>query len=325
MPISWRSPLPARTPRPEGPGKPGRGRKSRSARRKPPASRGKPRPAATCNQLFPERPPAVMADDTASGARSIEDILARGYTVKTFEYLRQGWDVFTDNPVGFLGFTLALTFASQAVPLLAPVVGQVLSVVIQVVMFAGLAIVTWKQAKDGSTVFADFLLDWKTTAQLVWCTVVGLLLIVIGLAFLVLPGIYLLVAYTFSYLLLVDQRKGVWQALEGSRRVVNKHWWGVFGLTLVMLLLIGIGGMIGAGILGVPIGYGLSGWLPEVSLDQLPLALPATGVTINLGMVIGVVSGMMVGGAVGVAVSGSMLGAAYADIFGLAASSQAHS
>jgi len=38
-----------------------------------------------------------------------------------------------------------------------------------------------------------------------------------------------------------------------------------------------------------------------------------------------VVSGMMVGGAVVVAVSGSMLGAAYADIFGLAVSSQAHS
>ncbi|OLB24717.1 MAG: hypothetical protein AUH95_02275 [Nitrospirae bacterium 13_2_20CM_2_63_8] len=141
----------------------------------------------------------------------------------------------------------------------------------------------------------------------------------------VLPGIYLLVAYTFSYLLIVDRRMGVWQALEGSRRVVNKHWWGGFGLTLVMLLLVGIGGMIGAVILGGPIGYGLSGWFPEVSLDQLPLALPATGVTINLGMVIGLVSGMMVGGAVGVAVSGSMLGAAYADIFGLAASSQAHS
>ena len=73
-----------------------------------------------------------MADDnTAScGARSVEDILARGYTVKTFEYLGQGWNAFTDNPVGFLGFTLALTFASQVVPLLAPIVGQVLSIVI---------------------------------------------------------------------------------------------------------------------------------------------------------------------------------------------------
>src|SRR5437870_13160121 len=204
-----------------------------------------------------------MADDsTTSGARSVEDILARGYTVKTFEYLGQGWDAFTDNPVGFLEFTLALTFASQAVPLLAPIVGQLLSIVIQVVMFAGLAIVTWKQGKDGSTVLADFFPDWRTTAQLVWCTVVGLLLIVIGLAFLVLPAIYLLVAYTFSYLLIVDRRMGVWQALEGSRRVVNKHWWGVFGLTLVMLLVVGIGGIVGDVVRGGPMGYGLAGWFP---------------------------------------------------------------
>jgi len=267
-----------------------------------------------------------MADDsTASRTRSLEDILARGYTVNTFEYLRQGWEAFTDNPVGFLGFTLALTFASQAVPLLAPVVGQVLSIMIQVVMFAGLAIVTWKHPRDGNAAFRDFFPDWTTTAQLVWCTLIGLLLIIIGFAFLVLPGIYLLVAYTFSYLLIVDRRMGVWQALEGSRRVVNKHWWGVFGLTLVMLLLIGVGGIIGAGVLGIPIGYGLSGVFPEVNLDELPFAVPEMGLTVNLGMVIGVVSGMMVGGALGVAVSGSMLAAAYADIFGLAVSSQAHS
>ena len=267
-----------------------------------------------------------MADDsTASGARSIDDILARGYTVKTVEYLWQGWDAFADNPVGFLGFTLALTFASQAVPLLAPVVGQVLSIMLQVVMFAGLAIATWKHPGGGNAAFGDFFPDWTTTVQLVWCTIIGLFLIVIGFAFLILPGVYLLVAYTFSYLLIVDRRLGIWQALEGSRRVVNKHWWSVFGLTLVMLLLIGVGGIIGAGVLGVPIGYGLSSVFPEVNLDELPFAVPGRDLTVNLGVVIGVVSGMMVGGAVGVAVSGSMLGAAYADIFGLAASSQAHS
>jgi len=267
-----------------------------------------------------------MADDgTASNTRSIDDILARGYTVKTFEYLRQGWDAFSDNPVGFLGFTLALMFAAQAVPLLAPVVGQVFSIVIQIVMLAGLAIVTWRHPRGGSAAFSDFFPDWTTTMRLVWCAVLGLLLVAVGLIFLILPGIYLMVVYTFSYMLVVDRGLGAWPALEESRRVVHKNWWGVFGLTLVMLLLIGVGSLLGAGVLGIPIGYGLSGVFPEVSLDELPFEVPDIGLTVNLGMVIGVVSGMMVGGAVGVAVSGSMLGAAYADIFGLAASSQAHS
>jgi hypothetical protein len=45
--------------------------------------------------------------------------------------------------------------------------------------------------------------------------------------------------------------------------------------------------------------------------------LPETDITINRGIFMGVMSGMMIGGAVGVAVAGCMLGAAYADIFGL--------
>src|SRR5207244_5159660 len=190
--------------------------------------------------------------------------------------------------------------------------GQVLSIMIQVVMFAGLAIVTWKHPRGGNAAFRDFFPDWTTTAQLVWCTIIGLLLIIIVFAFLVLPGIYLLVAYTFSYLLIVDRRMGVWQALEGSRRVVNKHWWGVFGLTLVMLLLIGVGGIIGAGVLGIPIGYGLSSVFQEVNLDELPFAGPGMGLTVNLGVATGVSRGTMVGAARGTAVSATRSRTAYA-------------
>ncbi len=60
-------------------------------------------------------------------SRSVGDIIAQGYALRTFEYLREGWKAFVEDPVGFLGFALALTFASQALPLLAPFVGQLLS------------------------------------------------------------------------------------------------------------------------------------------------------------------------------------------------------
>jgi hypothetical protein len=256
---------------------------------------------------------------TASSApRSIEDILARGYSVKIGEYLHEGWVAFAGNPVGFVGFALACTLLAQALPLLAPMSGQLLSITIQVLMLAGIAIVTWAHLRNRRTTFGDFFLEWHTMAQVVLCTVVGLLFIVVGLFLLVIPGIYLAVAYSFSYMLVVDRRLGVWQALEGSRRVVGKNWWGVFSLTVMMLVLFGGGGVIGAGVLGLPIGYGLSGFFPTVSLDDLFLGLPPTGITLNLGLLIGLVSGMMVGGGLGVALAGCMLGAAYADIFGLA-------
>lgn len=251
-------------------------------------------------------------------SRSLEEILAQGYTVKTGEYLREGWEVFSGYPVGFLGFAFLLVLASNVVPFLVPIAGQLVSVVIQIVMMAGIAMATWVRMRSRRAEFADFFPSWHTLGQLFLCTIVGLLFITTGLFLLVLPGIYLMIAYTFSYLLIVERHLGVWQALEGSRRVVNKHWWGISGLTIVLVVVVGSGILIGGVLLGLPFGYALSGFFPTVSLDEFPIELPPMGGVLNLGLLVGIISGMMVGGGVGVAVGGCMLGAAYADIFGLA-------
>jgi uncharacterized membrane protein len=64
---------------------------------------------------------------------------------------------------------------------------------------------------------------------------------------LILPGIYLLVAYSFAYLAATDKQVGFWEAMELSRKTVTRHWWSVLGL-----LLLGIPFMIlGAVALGV--------------------------------------------------------------------------
>jgi hypothetical protein len=250
--------------------------------------------------------------------RSLEEILAQGYTVRTGDYLRKGWEVFSGYPVGFLGFAFLLTLASNAVPFLVPIAGQLVGLTIQLIMMAGLALVAWEQMRSRPVAFSDFFPAWHTVGQLFLCTVVGLFLIAVGLILLVIPGIYLMIAYTFSYMLIVDRHLDPWQALEGSRRVVNKHWWGIFGLTMVLLLVVGSGIVIGGVLLGLPFGYALSGFFPTVSLDELPIELPSMGGALNLGVLVGIISGTMVGGGVGVAVGGCMLGAAYADIFGLA-------
>lgn len=73
-------------------------------------------------------------------------------------------------------------------------------------------------------------------------------LIAAGLFLLVLPGIYLAVAYQFAVVLIVDRKLGIWQALETSRKAVTRCWFRVFFLVLiyfaifvVSLLPLGIG------------------------------------------------------------------------------------
>jgi hypothetical protein len=238
------------------------------------------------------------------------------FRVTPFLYLERGWEAFRRYPLGFLGFALLFTVVSQGLPLLTPLLGQFLSLAVQVIMLAGIAMVVWKLQRHDRAFFADFFPDWETTRRLILCTVLGLLLICVGFMLFLLPGIYLLVAYSFSFMLIVDRGLGAWEALETSRRVVNKNWWGVFGLTLVILLLIAGGMLAGGLVFGVPLGIFLAGFSTSINLADLPF-MPA-GVTgqANRGMMVGVLSGLMMGAGCAMALAGCMMGVAYTDIFG---------
>jgi hypothetical protein len=259
-----------------------------------------------------------MADRTMAEPKSIEALVADGYRVRPTEYLRQGWEIFKRYPTGFLGFALLFTVASQGPLFLTPVFGQFLSVALQVIMMAGIALMVWKQMRSDQARFSDFFPDWDTIGHLILCTIVGLLLIVVGLFLFVAPGIYLIVAYTFSYMLIVDRGLGVWQALEASRRVVNRNWWKVAVLTVITVVLMAGGTALGSLVLGLPLGALLSQYYPVVSLSDLPFGPSESRIVVNMGMMVGVVSGALIGLGLGTALAGCMYGVAYADIFGLA-------
>lgn len=72
----------------------------------------------------------------------------------------------------------------------------------------------------------------------------------LGLILLVLPGIYLIVAYSFAYVLATDKRLSYWGAMETSRRTVTPQWWRVLGLILlgIPFVLLGLAAL-GIGLL----------------------------------------------------------------------------
>jgi hypothetical protein len=78
--------------------------------------------------------------------------------------------------------------------------------------------------------FAGFT---RAFLNLVLLGIVKSLIVTVGLFLLILPGIYLGVAYTFAYLLATDKRLPMWDSMETSRRTVTRQWWRVFGLLLL--------------------------------------------------------------------------------------------
>jgi hypothetical protein len=80
------------------------------------------------------------------------------------------------------------------------------------------------------------------------------LLIVVGMLLLIIPGIYLAIAYCFALILLVDKNLGIWEALETSRQAVTKCWFRTFGLFIVIFIIILVS--------MIPLGIGLIWSLP---------------------------------------------------------------
>ena len=88
------------------------------------------------------------------------------------------------------------------------------------------------------------------------------LMLMLGLILLVLPGIYLMIAYTFALPLLVEKKIGAWAALEASRQGVGPCWFRLLGLMLMSVLLLVLGMLtLGVGVIWVvpmlSIAYGL--------------------------------------------------------------------
>jgi uncharacterized membrane protein len=63
----------------------------------------------------------------------------------------------------------------------------------------------------------------------------------LGFICLLLPGIYLLVAYSFTILVAVDKKQGFWESMELSRRTITRQWWRMLGLLLLCIPFILLG------------------------------------------------------------------------------------
>lgn len=58
----------------------------------------------------------------------------------------------------------------------------------------------------------------------------------LGYFFLILPGIYLTIAWTFTLALVIDKQLHFWTAMELSRKAVTRHWFKFFALAIVLTL-----------------------------------------------------------------------------------------
>ena len=169
----------------------------------------------------------------------------RDYTFKMDSYFDRGWNIFRQYMWGFIGFLILdnLIISSVLSRLPFPLgtnedgQGGILYLLLSFGLTAGYYIVALRIAKNQSKSFGNFFDGFKIIFTIFLVSLVGGLLIGLGLLFLIIPGIYLAICYFFALLFVVEHRLNFWSALEASRKVVSKKWFSFFGFAFLLGLI----------------------------------------------------------------------------------------
>ena len=178
-----------------------------------------------------------------------------------------------DKQLGFKGnyfialviygaISISITFVQEAiVGTSAGGIASLIEIIITLVLFplgVGLGLLGIRRAAGKDTPVSTLWEPYSHALPLIVMFVLMAVLIIAGFFLLVLPGIYLSIAYSFAPYLIVEKNMGVWEALETSRKAITEYWWRYLGLMLVALLLIIIG--------SIPLLLGLIWVIPIVAI-----------------------------------------------------------
>jgi uncharacterized membrane protein len=165
--------------------------------------------------------------------------------------------------LGYFAVMLAFVAAQFAVMQVADSMAlytilEIASNIVAAPMFVGLMMIGVYRAAGREVSPGMVFSYFPRTLPIVLLNIVMVVMVIIGILLLVLPGIYLAIAYGLCFPLLVEKRMGVWEALETSRKAISKSWFRYAGLMLCSLGLLLVGALA--------LGIGLIWMLPLVAL-----------------------------------------------------------
>jgi predicted Ser/Thr protein kinase/uncharacterized membrane protein len=189
-----------------------------------------------------------------SGEALAREILARDYKLNIGSCLRRGWALVRGDFWPIVGIS-ALIIVLGAVANSSGAVfssgngkttaeGSFLGLLVGGPLLGGLYLFFLKRIRgETTTVETAFSGFSNRFLHLFLGFFVPATLMALGFICLILPGIYLAVAWMFTLPLVIDKGLDFWSAMELSRKTVTRHWWKFFGFGIIFLLL-GLAGIL---------------------------------------------------------------------------------
>lgn len=234
----------------------------------PGITRGSEPPAA------PPRPPDIASPGAPAaaggGEKTVSNEAAPNYDFTIGGILKEAWQKTSGvkGPIWGAAFLVLLVIIAMGIAswLLSPMLGGdgdnlALSAALQITITVAIYPLMAGVMMIGIRHSVGLPVSWKVAfgyfSYLLPIVIVAFLstvLTFVGFLLLLLPGIYLSLAYMLVIPLVVDKGMRPWPALEASRKAIHQCWFKVFGLYFVMVLIYLVS--------MIPLGLGMIWTLP---------------------------------------------------------------
>lgn len=114
-------------------------------------------------------------------------------------------------------------------------------------LMAGLVMLCVRRTAGAETSFSMIGNYYHKMLPLFALNILVVIIVALGMVALILPGIYLAVAYALAVPLMIDKKMGIWEAMETSRKAITQCWFRYFGLLLLSLAVM-LAGALALGI-----------------------------------------------------------------------------
>lgn len=164
--------------------------------------------------------------------KDFETLINSDYQITISNWFSSGWKIFKKDA----GVSIAFAVLAGICYLLLsriPFAG----LLVWYPIIAGFIIVSLMSFRNQTVEFKNYFGGFRHLIPLLVFTILSTIFIFIGVLLLIVPGVYLSVAYLFAPCLIVDKNIDFWPAMEISRKKVNKHWFGLFGFSILIILL----------------------------------------------------------------------------------------
>lgn len=211
-----------------------------------------------------------LIDNTVSG--SIQEGVAAPYDFQIMDVIKEAWQRTSGLKGSVIGagalifialivISFAIIFVLNIIPLIdeggVALIAAALNFIITMLsypFFAGILMMGLHRAVDAPVSYKMVFSYFSYTLPIIIASICMTIAIALGFMLLIIPGIYLSIAYMFALPLIIEKNMDFWQAMETSRKAVTQHWFKLFFTAMLMgiIYLISI----------IPLGLGLIWTIP---------------------------------------------------------------